>query len=245
MGVPVSTCQSGQVTVAAHPSTEDVCRAVPSDRRSIPSKSGTRDLSRKGESKKAAVSLQCQTSPVIHDSASHGLDERSLCLEEELRCSRREWNQLVERQFQLEEELRTLRKEHEHRGQELRFLKEDRTGELGQQLGCLREHVDAKEERLSKLEAMLDGCDFAALVARASEHAGFSVRELINAIERRSSIGTPSAQKHQMHQQLDQQHLMPTHQQQCQLDKSQELQQQQLQRQNSSRPQLRYAAGGS
>jgi len=252
-GVPVSACQSGrQLSGSAHLSDrrEDLCRAVPSDRRGIPSHSMMRDVSnRKGDVKRAAVTLQCQTSPETPGSCGRGRGEEPQCLERELQCSRREWNKVAERQFQLEEELRNLRKE-----QEMKFTKDDCTVEVGQKLGRLKEDVDAKEKRLSKLEAMLDGCDFAALAARASDHSGVSVRELVNAIERRSSIGTPPcSQKHHAHQ-LDQQHLMPKHQQQCQHDQSQELhqqwRQQQQQQQSSSpwqltRPLLRHAAGGS
>lgn len=196
-GVPVSSCQNGRQTI----SREDLCRADPSDRKSVPSQSMARDAFRKSHSKP----LQCQAYPEIHDFAGHGVEERSQCFEEELQCSKREWNKVAERQFQLEEELRALRKE-----QELQLLQE----QVGQQLGRLQEDVEAKEKRLSKLEAMLDGCEFAALAAaRASDHTGVPVRDLINAIERRSSIGTPpSTQKHQMHSQLDQQQLMPKHQ---------------------------------
>jgi len=247
-GVPVPVCQGGrQATVAAHPATDDVCRAVPSDGRSVPSQNSTRDASRKGDSKKAAVTPQCQTSLEANDVASRL--ERSQCLEEELECSRREWNRVAERTFQLEEELRNLRKEQEHTGLALQFLTGDRTVEVGQQLGRLQEDVKAKEKRLSKLEALLDGCEFAAVAERASDHIGVSVRELVDAIERRSSIGSPPpAQKHQKHQQVDQPHLMQTHQKEYQQDQSQEPQQQPQQSSSPwalTRPRLRHAAGGS
>jgi chromosome segregation ATPase len=210
----------------------------------------TRDVSRKGDIRKAAVTQQCRPSPEPHDFAGHGLQERAQSLEEELQCSRREWNKVAERQFQLEEELRALRKEQEHCGLTLQFIKEDQTVEVGQQLGRLQEDVDAKEKRLSKLEAMLDGCELAAVAARSSDHIGVSVQDLVSAIERRTSIGSPSpAQQHQMNQQLDQQHLMPKHQQSPH-DQSQQQQQHQHQQQSCfpwapTRPLLRHAAGGS